>query len=127
MKDVDRLNLLKDVAGTKVYETRRADSLRLMEETNIKKDNIQELLKYIADRLHELDEDRKELKEYHEKDKERRSLEYALFFKELQDVIGSMEDLETKKKEDGIRVESAIKEFNERDAVLQVSLAFSRD
>jgi structural maintenance of chromosome 3 (chondroitin sulfate proteoglycan 6) len=118
MKDHDRLNLLKDVAGTKVYETRRADSLRLMEETNKKKENIQDLLDYIAERLNELDEERKELKEYHEKDKERRCLEYALFYKELQDAIGTMEDLDTKKKEDASKVESATRSLNERDKVL---------
>ena len=121
MKDADRLNLLKDVAGTKVYETRRADSLRLMEDTNVKKDDIQKLLDYIADRLAELDEERKELKEYHSKDKERRSLEYALFFKELQDVIGSMEDLEQKKREDTSRTESALRNWKEKDLSLQVS------
>ena len=121
MRDHDRLNLLKDVAGTKVYETRRADSLRIMEETNGKKEKIQELLNYIEERLAELDEERKELKEYHEKDKERRCLEYALFYKEGQDVMGLLEDLDARKREDAVRVENATRSFNERDKVLEVS------
>ena len=33
MSDKERLNLLKDVAGTKVYEQKRAESTRIMEET----------------------------------------------------------------------------------------------
>ena len=33
MKDRERLDLLKEVAGTRVYETRRAESLKIMDET----------------------------------------------------------------------------------------------
>jgi structural maintenance of chromosome 3 (chondroitin sulfate proteoglycan 6) len=123
MKDSDRLNLLKDVAGTKVYETRRADSLRIMEETNGKKEKILELLEYIDARLLELDEERKELKEYHEKDKERRCLEYALYYKQQQDALGRQEDLTTKKFTETAKVEEATKRFNERDEALEVRWA----
>ena len=34
-KDHERLTLLKEVAGTKVYEHRRSESLRLMEDTGM--------------------------------------------------------------------------------------------
>jgi structural maintenance of chromosome 3 (chondroitin sulfate proteoglycan 6) len=40
MKDKDRLNLLKEVAGTTVYEERRAESLKIMEETTKKQEQI---------------------------------------------------------------------------------------
>ena len=33
MSDTERLHLLKDVAGTKVYEQKRAESTRIMEDT----------------------------------------------------------------------------------------------
>jgi len=33
-KDQDRLQTLKDVAGTKVYEERRAESKRIMDDTS---------------------------------------------------------------------------------------------
>jgi hypothetical protein len=33
-KDADRLTLLKEVAGTKVYEERRAESTKIMDETS---------------------------------------------------------------------------------------------
>lgn len=35
-KDVDRLQLLKEVAGTKVYEQRRTESTRLIAESGMK-------------------------------------------------------------------------------------------
>ncbi len=34
MKDQDRLHLLKDVAGTKVYEEKRAESTKIMDDTS---------------------------------------------------------------------------------------------
>ena len=50
-----------------------------MEETTSKRQKINELLEYIDGRLSELEEEKEELKEYQEKDRERRCLEYALF------------------------------------------------
>ena len=41
MKDEDRLNLLKEVAGTTVYEERRSESLRIMQETDNKREKVQ--------------------------------------------------------------------------------------
>lgn len=40
MKDHDRLNLLKEVAGTTVYEERRQESLKIMQETSNKQEQI---------------------------------------------------------------------------------------
>jgi structural maintenance of chromosome 3 (chondroitin sulfate proteoglycan 6) len=40
MKDQDRLNLLKEVAGTTVYEERRSESVRIMQETSNKQEQI---------------------------------------------------------------------------------------
>ena len=70
MKDPERLNLLKEVAGTHVYETRRQESRRIMEETDNKRAKIDDLLKFIGDRLGELEEEKEELKGFQEKDRE---------------------------------------------------------
>ena len=40
MKDKDRLELLKEVAGTTVYEDRRAESLKITQDTASKQDQI---------------------------------------------------------------------------------------
>ena len=77
-KEQERLNLLKEVAGTKVYETRRSESLKLMEETEGKRGKIGELVGFIEERLAELEEEKEELKLWGESDRERRCLEYAL-------------------------------------------------
>ena len=93
-KDHERLALLKEVAGTKVYEQRRAESLRIMAETDSKRAKIAELLEYIDTRLTELEEEKEELKEFQEKDKERRCLEYALYQRELEEVGAALEEIE---------------------------------
>ena len=78
MKDIERLTLLKEVAGTQVYEARRTESLKIMTETNNKRAKIDELLDYIRERLAELEEEKEELRDYQDKDKERRCLQYTL-------------------------------------------------
>ena len=40
MKDSDRLQLMKEVAGTTVYEERREESLRIMQDTANKQERI---------------------------------------------------------------------------------------
>jgi structural maintenance of chromosome 3 (chondroitin sulfate proteoglycan 6) len=118
MKDTDRLNLLKDVAGTHVYENKRFESIRLMEETNSRLETITGQLDDLNSRLQELDEERKELKEYHEKDKERRCLEYALYYKQQQDALGRQEDLTARKEQEVGKIEAATRRFNEEDEAL---------
>ncbi|EFX00559.1 chromosome segregation protein [Grosmannia clavigera kw1407] len=77
MKESDRLKLLKEVAGTESYEARRAESLKIMGDTENKRAKIDELLEYIKSRMSELEEEKEELRGFQEKDRERRCLEYA--------------------------------------------------
>ncbi|PYH95274.1 chromosome segregation protein SudA [Aspergillus ellipticus CBS 707.79] len=94
MKDSERLNLLKEVAGTQVYEARRAESLKIMHETNNKRSKIDELLDFINERLAELEEEKDELRSYQDKDKERRCLEYTIYSREQQEISSFLDSLE---------------------------------
>lgn len=94
MKDPERLTLLKEVAGTQVYEARRAESLKIMTDTNNKRAKIDELLDYIRDRLNELEEEKEELRAYQEKDKERRCLDYTLLHREQVKVSEKLDEIE---------------------------------
>ncbi|KAI0396964.1 putative chromosome segregation protein SudA [Xylariaceae sp. FL0594] len=94
MKESDRLNLLKEVAGTQVYESRRTESLKIMTDTSNKREKIDELLEYIKERLSELEEEKEELRGYQDKDRERRCLEYAYHRKEQAAVEDALEELE---------------------------------
>lgn len=101
MKDAERLTLLKEVAGTQVYEARRAESLKIMTETNNKRAKIDELLAYIQERLGDLEEEKEELRGYQEKDKERRCLEYTYYHREQVALSNALDDLEGSR-QDGI-------------------------
>ncbi|KAL9025122.1 MAG: hypothetical protein Q9196_006004 [Gyalolechia fulgens] len=94
MKDSERLTLLKEVAGTQVYEARRTDSLKIMTETSNKSKKIDELLNYIQERLAELEEEKEELKDYQEKDKERRCLQYTIDHREQLAIANELDNLE---------------------------------
>lgn len=94
MKDSERLVLLKEVAGTQVYEARRAESLKIMTETNNKRSKIDELLDYINERLEELEEEKDELRNYQEKDRERRCLEYTIYSREQGEIASALENIE---------------------------------
>jgi len=61
MKDAERLTLLKEVAGTQVYEARRTESLKIMQETDNKRSKIDHLLGLVEERLEELEEEKDEL------------------------------------------------------------------
>jgi len=82
MQDSARLEMLKEVAGTHVYEERRSQSRKIMEDTEQKRDRIDETLETIRGRLGELEEEKEELRAYQDKDRERRCLEYAIHHRE---------------------------------------------
>ena len=121
-KDHERLALLKEVAGTKVYEQRRAESLRIMAETDAKRGKIDELLEYIETRLAELEEEKEELKEFQEKDKDRRCLEYALHQRDLEEVTEALENLEEERRGEVHSANVRREEFNDRERQSKVDL-----
>lgn len=94
MKDSERLVLLKEVAGTQVYEARRTESLKIMNETNNKRAKIDELLDYINERLGELEEEKDELRNFQEKERERRCLEYTIYSREQAEIASALESID---------------------------------
>lgn len=118
-KDAERLALLKEVAGTQVYETRRAESLKVIADSSARRKDIDNLLQFLDDRLGELDAEKDELREYQEKDRERRCLEYTLQDRELTEINVHLEQLE----EDRVRNSNSNNDrmglFGERDQAIQ--------
>lgn len=86
MKDSERLDLLKEIGGTRVYEERRRESLKIMHETSNKRKQIIQVVQYLDERLKELDEEKEELRKYQQLDKQQKSLEYTIYDKELHDA-----------------------------------------
>ncbi|KAH7431806.1 hypothetical protein KP509_08G067300 [Ceratopteris richardii] len=117
MKDSERLDLLKEIGGTRVYEERRKESLKIMQDAENRRKQIIEVVHYIEERLKELDEEREELKKYQELDRQRRSLEYTIFEKELLDTrqkLDEIEDARAKVSEKSTAMYNNILESHER-------------
>eukprot|EP00879_Flechtneria_rotunda_P012761 GHRR01013325.1.p1 GENE.GHRR01013325.1~~GHRR01013325.1.p1 ORF type:complete len:1111 (+),score=537.85 GHRR01013325.1:324-3656(+) len=83
MTPAQRLELLKEVGGTKVYEERRRDSIKIMDETEGRRLQIEEYVTSIEEKLNELNAERAELEAYQALDKQQRGIEYALLDREL--------------------------------------------
>ncbi|KAK0646247.1 RecF/RecN/SMC [Cercophora newfieldiana] len=94
MKESERLNLLKEIAGTNTYDDRRIQSLKIMAETNSKREKIDELLDYIKERLSELEEEKNELRDFQDKDRERKCLEYARWHRLQENNAAQLEQIE---------------------------------
>ncbi|XP_030522397.1 structural maintenance of chromosomes protein 3 [Rhodamnia argentea] len=94
MKDSERLDLLKEIGGTRVYEERRRESKKIMQETGNKRKQIIQVVQYLDERLKELDEEKEELRKYQQLDKQRKSLEYTIYDKELQDARQKLAEIE---------------------------------
>ncbi|KAK2432041.1 Structural maintenance of chromosomes (SMC) family protein [Trifolium repens] len=86
MKDSERLDLLKEIGGIGVYEERRCESN--------KRKQIMQVVQFLDERLKELDEEKEELGKYQLLDKQRKSLEYAIFNKEVQNAQQKLAEIE---------------------------------
>jgi structural maintenance of chromosome 3 (chondroitin sulfate proteoglycan 6) len=92
-----------------------------MAETEGKKSKIVELLDFIETRLGELEEEKEELKEFQEKDKEKRCLEYALYQRELEEVAEALEEIEEERKKELHGANQRRELFSDREQQIQVS------
>ncbi|KAG4964577.1 hypothetical protein JHK85_039552 [Glycine max] len=117
MKDSERLDLLKEIGGTRVYEERRRES-------NKRKQIIQ-VVQYLDERLKELDEEKEELRKYQQLDKQRKSLEYAIYSKEVQDAqqkLTEIEDARTKVSDTSARKYNDVLDAHEKSKDLENTL-----
>ena len=95
--DSQRLKILREVAGTRTYDERKEESRTLLRDTESKLEKINDLIKYIDERLQSLEGETAELKEYQKWDKMRRSLEYTIYTQELEDARKKQKELEEKR------------------------------
>ncbi|CAI6309035.1 unnamed protein product [Periconia digitata] len=94
MKDEERLNLLKEISGSNVYEKRRTDSLKLMTETENRCTRIDDLVSDINLRLKELEGEKKELEAWNKSDRERRALLYTMNARQEAELQEKIENID---------------------------------
>lgn len=61
--------------------------------TEGKREKINELLKYIEERLHTLEDEKEELAQYQKWDKMRRALEYTIYNQELNETRAKLDEV----------------------------------
>lgn len=136
MKDSERLDLLKSVAGTGVYDQRKEESQKIMSDTNNKLASVDVTFEQIRERLSELEEEQQELRSFQEKDQERRGLQYNLFHREQDALTAALADIE-EKRETGIEdaddhrlraatCEEELATINQKMAELKQQIEFAR-
>jgi structural maintenance of chromosome 3 (chondroitin sulfate proteoglycan 6) len=114
-KDADRLQLLKEVAGTKVYEEHREESMKIMEETEQKKSKIDELLSSINEKIQKLEKEKQDLLKYQELDKKKRCLEYNILKNEQNEIDLAIANFEKASKMDLDSSEKIQRDYTERE------------
>ncbi|AOA62269.1 Multiprotein cohesin complex subunit [Komagataella phaffii CBS 7435] len=122
-KDSERLKLLKEVAGARVFEQKLKDSIKEMNASQVKREKIDETLVFIEKRLEDLNAEKNELKKYEKLANRKKTLEYNLFDKELTNVdeqIDTIDMLSTtvsekfqKYSQELDKNEASVKELNE--------------
>lgn len=80
--DVERLQVLNEVAGTTVYDTKKQESLAQMDDNTDKVRKVNDILSRIEERLQELQREKGELDTYTALDKQRRGCECCLYEQE---------------------------------------------
>ncbi|XP_045472286.1 structural maintenance of chromosomes protein 3 [Harmonia axyridis] len=103
--DAHRLKLLREVAGTRVYDERHGQSITLLRETEGKLEKIGEFLRTIEERLQTLEEEKEELRQYQIHDKNRRALEFIIHEVELNENKKKLEELKKQRNESGTEQE----------------------
>lgn len=99
MNEEKRLELIKDIAGVKVYDERRAESEKLMQETADKEAKVTEHLDYLNVKMKALEAEREELVQHQALDKKRKVLEYTYYDKELRRAKGELDKMDAQRLE----------------------------
>jgi len=97
MKDSERLDLLKSVAGTQQFVAKKEESQKIMNETSTKLAAIDATFEQINERLAELEEEQEELRDFQDQDREKRALEYTLFHREQEEINRHLAELEDRR------------------------------
>ena len=91
--------MIKEVAGTKVYEEKKGEAEKLEKKWLRDMDETSETMKMYEERLEKLGRDKEELSQYYALDKERRSIHHALLSKRVQILRDKLKELHRREQE----------------------------
>lgn len=91
MNEAQTLDLLKEVAGTSVYDERKREAARIMDDATLKRQRISGDIERLKERLGDLEVDSEKLRTYQQLEKNKRALEYTLY---KQHIVGAHEQID---------------------------------
>lgn len=93
MSDERRCQVIKDVAGTQLYENRRGESSNLLETTVEEMGQIEKHLTELDDRLNDASQEREEFKQYQVLERKRRALQYCYYKRDADDAKTKLDSI----------------------------------
>jgi structural maintenance of chromosome 3 (chondroitin sulfate proteoglycan 6) len=124
-RDVDRLQILEMVAGTSVYDEKRSESHSILKNTEQDRRKIEDTLQVIDERLHELEEEKKDLRKYQEKDRQKRVLDYTLYDRERKQLLNTSDNYRADHGDNLAEMEQSVAEYEgieEKAAELETAM-----
>lgn len=95
-KDSERLLLLKEVSGAKLFETKLKESNKEMAASQLKMDRIDESMEKLNEKLTDLQLELESLREYQRLEKEKKIHEFNIFDRELASLNTQTEEYDEK-------------------------------
>lgn len=94
MNDLRRLELIKEISGASVYDEKKTESEKILEDMRLRREKTDEVIDMISGRIKNLEEEQRELVEYQTLERQRRCLEFEITDREwriAQDRIDALE------------------------------------
>lgn len=115
-KDSERLDLLKDIAGARVFEHKLKESLKEMAITAEKQEQIKDMVSDIEKRLQELNIEKEDLKAFEILTNKKKILEFNIYDRELKALNNQLDALENNQSLSARETESFTSELESREA-----------
>lgn len=93
-KDAERLALLKEVSGAKVFEAKLKESSKEMANSKLKMERIDDAMQKLEEKLSDLQIESNDLKEFQQLEKNKKIHEFNLFDRELNSLTTQIESIE---------------------------------
>mmetsp|Transcript_92901 Transcript_92901/g.170300 ORF Transcript_92901/g.170300 Transcript_92901/m.170300 type:complete len:1208 (-) Transcript_92901:208-3831(-) len=99
MTDRQRLDLLKEISGATVYDERREESKKLLEDLDARRQKTMDVVQVIRQRIESLEVEQRELVEYQNLERERRCLEFEFSDQEWSNAQAKIDGYEIERRE----------------------------
>jgi len=110
MSDLRRLELMKEISGASVYDERKSEAMRILEDQKTRRLKTDDVIQTIETRINSLEEEQRELVEYQKVERQRRCLEFEITDREWRKAQDHMDNLEVHRRDELARLHEVQRE-----------------